>query len=389
MNELEKLIAQRNKAIANMRTMLDSGLNTPEDEATYERYEKEEQNLSKNISRAEKLAETEKVMAEVRETPTVATQTQREVPTEEKDAEYKRGFESMLRSGIHDLDAQTRAVLNTGVAAEGGYLVPEVYVTTVINKLLERSVMRQNSTVVRTTSTTNIPLGDGRPTFSIIAENGAYPDTDASFAQKVLNAYKLGGTIKVSDELLMDSFTNIETYLTGLITEGIADAEETYFTTGTGTGQSEGIITGSALGKTTVAIAAVTTDEVLDFIYSVNAVYRVNGKLMMNSQTELALRKLKDTNGQYLWQPSLLVGAPNVFDGKPIIINEKMPSIGTGNKFMGFGDMSYYQIADRGGIEIKRLGELYAANGQVGYRTNKRFDAKLLISETYKHMANA
>lgn len=295
----------------------------------------------------------------------------------------------MLRTPIAELEPSVRAVLNTGTGSEGGYLVPEDYLTTVINKLLDMNVIRQNATVIRTASTTNIPLGDGRPSFAIIAENGAYPDTDASFGQVVLGAFKIGGTIKASDELIQDAFINLEEYLTNLIVEGINDAEEGYFTTGTGTGQPQGIITASALGKTTAAIAAVTADEVLDLIYSVKAVYRMNSKLMMNSTIELALLKLKDTTGQYLWQPAVAAGTPNTFNNYPILINEKMVGLGTGNKFMGFGDLRYFTIGDRGGIEIKRLNELYAANGQVGWRVSKRVDSRLTQSETFKHMINA
>ncbi|MCP4320349.1 MAG: phage major capsid protein, partial [Alteromonadales bacterium] len=131
------------------------------------------------------------------------------------------------------------------------------------------------------------------------------------------------------------------------------------------------------------------TDEVLEFIASVKAGYRKNGKLMMNSQTELALRKIKDSNGQYLWEKSLQIGGPSSFDGKSILINESMPDLGAGKRFMGFGDMSYYTIADRGNMGILRMGEKYADFGQVGFRIDKRVDAKLTLPEAYKYMKNA
>ena len=389
MNELEKLIAQRNKAIANMRTLMDTGIETEEDEATFERYEAEEVKLSKNIARAEKLAETEQAMAVVRETPTVTTPKNGVVVVGEEEFRLTDAFATYLRDPAVNVDSKTRAVLNTLVNAEGGYLVPEVFMTNIIDKLLEVSVMRQNSTVIRTLSTTNIPLGAGRPTFAIIAENGTYPQTDASFGQAVLGAYKIGGIIKASDELIQDAFTNIEAYITKLSVEGIEDAEEAYFTTGTGTAQAQGIVTGSDLGHTTVAVAAVTFDEVKTFLYSVKAPYRKNGKIMMNSQTELALSLIKDTTGQYLWRESIEAGKPNTILGYPVIINEKIDDLGTGNKFMIFGDINYYQIADRGQMAIKRLDELYSADGQVGYRVDKRSDAKLLVTEAVKHMANA
>jgi len=390
MPKLEELQEKKVQIVAGMRSALDNeGAGSEE---TYQRLENDLDNIEKSIQREIKLSKVEEAFKEVREVPQVETpKTNNERKEVDSQKRYVDAFENMLRSNpnTNPMTSETRAVLNTGVGAEGGFLVPETYLTTVIDKLLEMNVMRQNSTVIRTMSTTNIPLGDSRPTFTEILENGAYPETDASFGQKVLGAKKLGGIIKASDELIADAFINLQTYLSGLISEGIAEVEENRFTVGNGTTQGEGIITGAALGKTTVAVAAVTLDEVIDLIYSVKAVYRKNGKLMMNSSTEKVIRKVKDTQGQYLWQPSLQIGVPNTFDGYPIIINEQMPSIGTGNKFMGFGDMKYFQIADRGGMEMKVLPELYAVNGQIGWRVSKRYDSKLLQSETYKYMANA
>lgn len=360
------------------------------DEVAYGRMESDLSSIEKEIERETRLSNYEKALNEVRDTPAVETpKTNEQRDNQDKAKRYSDAFEQLLRMPIANLNSEIRAVLNTGVGSEGGYLVPETYVTTVINKLLDTSVMRGISNVIRTSSTTNIPLGVGRPTFALIAENGSYGTTDASFAQKVLGAYKLGGTILASDEIIQDSFIDLQSYLTNLIVEGIADQEETYFTTGTGSSQPTGILVGGELGKTTAGASAVTLDEVLDLIYSLKAGYRMNAKLMMNSATELVIRKLKDSSGQYLWQPSIQAGMPNLFDGKQIVINEKMPSIGTGNKFMAFGDFKYFTIADRAGIEIKRLDELYAGSGQVGWRTSKRFDSKVIQSEAIKFMANA
>ncbi len=386
---LRELLLERERIVATMRTLLDAGIETAEDEATYARYEADEKANELNIKRAEKLEETEKQLRKIEDVPTISTP--KENPKEETD-EQKRlaAFESMLRvrSG-HQISEQVRATLNTTTDGEGGYTVPESYYTSVIEKLGDLSVMRQNSDVIRTTSLTKIPLGGDDPEFAIIAENGDYAVKDLSFTQLSLDAYKQGGIIKVSDELISDSFLNIQDYITKKMVRGIENKEEEYFTTGTGSSQPTGIITGSSLGKTTTGTSAVTTDEVLAFIASVKAGYRKNGKLMMNSQTELALRKIKDSNGQYLWEKSLQIGGPASFDGKPILINESMPDLGTGKKFMGFGDMSYYTIADRGNMGILRMGELYAGKGQVGYRIDKRVDAKLTLSEAYKHMKNA
>ncbi len=385
MDKLLKLRDRKALLIKQMRVLNDA---EKFDKETYTAHEEEVRTLDADIVRETNLMKMEEDSKRVDDVPVVATPSAKVVVNDEE-FRLTEAFATYLRDPAVNVDNKTRAVLNTLVNAEGGYLVPEVFMTNIIDKLLEVSVMRQNSTVIRTMSTTNIPLGDGRPTFAIIAENGTYPQTDASFGQAILKSFKVGGIIKASDELIRDAFTNIEAYITKLSVEGLSDAEEAYFTTGTGIGQPQGIITGSDLGFTTVAIAAVTFDEVKKFIYSVKAPYRKNGKLLMNSQTELALSLIKDTTGQYLWRESIETGKPNTILGYPVIINEKMPDLGTGNKFMGFGDMSYYEIADRGMMAIKRLDELYAADGQVGYRVDKNSDAKLLVSEAFKHMANA
>jgi len=384
---LKKLQERKLKLVHDMRKLNDGD---SFDQGQWDKMEQELNDVEAQISRQLKLDGLDKALNEVRDEPEVEKpQSREEVKQDDQKKRYQDAFEQMLRMPMSALTNEVRAVLNTATGSEGGYLVPQEYLTTVINKLLNASVMRQNANVISTMSTTNIPLGDGRPSFALIAENGAFGDTDASFGQKVLGAYKIGGTIKASDELIQDSFIDLQAYLTNLIVEGIADAEEGYFTTGTGSSQPTGILTGGTLGKTTASATAVTLDEVLDLKYALKAPYRMNAKFVMNSSSELAIRKLKDSNGQYLWQPSLQVGAPNTFDGKEVLINEKMPSIGTGNKFMAFGDLGYLTIADRGGIEIKRLEELYAANGQIGWRTAKRFDSKVTQAEAIQYMANA
>jgi len=387
MSKLNDLQERKLKLVHDMRSVNDAETFSQE---KWDRIEAELGDVESSITRALKMSQLEDAMSVIRDTPAIENPTTRfENDAVEKAKRYSDAFEKFMRMPLANMDAQTRAILNTGTGSEGGYTVPTAYLTTVIKKLLDASVMRQMANVISTSSTTNIPLGDGRPSFALIAENGTFGATDTSFAQKVLGAYKLGGIIKASDELLQDSFLDIQSYLTTLIVEGIADTEETYFTTGTGSSQPTGILVGGSLGKTTTSATAVTLDEVLDLEYSLKAPYRANASFVMNSATELAIRKLKNTAGDYLWQPSLQVGAPNIFDGKPIRINEKMPSIGTGNKFIAFGDFKYFTIGDRAGIEIKRLDELYSGTGQVGWRVGKRFDSLVTQAEAIKYMANA
>ena len=96
------------------------------------------------------------------------------------------------------------------------------------------------------------------------------------------------------------------------------------------------------------------------------------------------IRKLKDTTGQYLWQPSLVAGTPDTILGRPVKTSAFMPTAAAGAKTIAFGDFKYYWIADRQGRTFKKLSELYAANGQVGFMGTQRVDGKLILPEAIK-----
>jgi HK97 family phage major capsid protein len=135
---------------------------------------------------------------------------------------------------------------------------------------------------------------------------------------------------------------------------------------------------------TTAAAAAFTADEIFDLFYSLKAPYRRKAVFIMNDASVKALRKLKDTNGQYLWQPSLTAGTPDTLLNRPVYTSAYMPAIEAQAKSVLFGDLSYYWVADRQGRSFKRLGELYAPTGQVGFLGTQRVDGKLVLPEAVK-----
>ena len=164
-------------------------------------------------------------------------------------------------------------------------------------------------------------------------------------------------------------------------------AEEEAFLTGDGTGKPTGLLhtTGSVqIGVTTAGATAITADELIDLIYSLKSPYRRNAVLIMNDSTIKAIRKLKDSQGQYLWQPSLVAGTPDTILSKRVVTSEYMPEVAAGAKSVVFGDLSYYWIADRQGRTFKRLNELFAATGQVGFLASQRLDGKLTLPEAIK-----
>ncbi|MBQ9401256.1 MAG: phage major capsid protein, partial [Clostridia bacterium] len=177
----------------------------------------------------------------------------------------------------------------------------------------------------------------------------------------------------------------------------IGAAEEEAFFTGNGTGKPLGILAnqvegkdvGAQVGVTAAAADKITMDEVIDLFYSLRAPYRRNAVFIMNDSTVKALRKLKDGQGQYLWQPSVTAGTPDTILNRPVYTSGFMPTIATGNKTILFGDMGYYWVADREGRSFKRLNELYAPTGQVGFLASQRVDGKLILPEAVKVLKQA
>lgn len=312
-----------------------------------------------------------------------------DVPVKETNKDdYKAAFDKYVATGsLSDI----KAAMTVGVAADGGYIVPTEYHDMIIAKLNTIGRTRGISNVIRTAATTNFAVEGDAPTFAWVTEGGAYGETKSTFGQKTLNAFKLGGIIKVSEELLQDNFINFDAYMSGQIAKGIDKAESTAFAVGTGSGQPEGYATNAATGtnSTTAATAAVTADELIDIYYDLKEEYRANASWRMTDMTEKAIRKLKNSNGDYIYSPAMSDGERPTLLGRPIVIDPDMAEIGAGNKFVIIGDFANYQIADRGEMSIQRLDELYAGNGLIGFKVSKRVDGKPMLAEAFNAGKNA
>ena len=190
-----------------------------------------------------------------------------------------------------------------------------------------------------------------------------------------------------SEELLNDSVFDLESYIAREFARRIGNKEEEAFFTGNGSGRPLGVLAdkgGAEVGVTAASATAITADELLDLFYSLNAPYRKKAVWILNDSTIKAIRKLKDNNGQYLWQPGLIANAPDTLLGRPVRTSAYMPAMAAGAKTIAFGDFSYYWVADRQGRSFKRLNELYAATGQVGFLGSQRVDGKLILPEAIK-----
>lgn len=218
-------------------------------------------------------------------------------------------------------------------------------------------------------------------------EESALQESDDTFTQVSLSAYKLGTMLKVSDELLHDSYFDLDAYVAGEFARRIGAAEEESFLVGNGISNPTGLLNstgGASTGVTAASSTAITIDEVIDLYHSLKTAYRKNATFVVNDAIIKTIRKLKDGQGQYLWQPSVTAGTPDTILNRPVLTSQYMPTAGVGEKTILFGDFHYYWIADRQGRTFKRLNELYAANGQVGFLASQRLDGKLILPEAVK-----
>ena len=395
-----ELREKRAKAWEAAKAFLDShrkenGVLSAEDDAAYTKMEQEITDLGKEITRLERQEALDAELNRPVNKPLTgkpggkAEADGAEDKTGRASDDYRKNFWNAMRSKA-PMPAVTNA-LQIGTDSEGGYLVPDEYERTLVEALEEENIFRQMAKVIKTSSgDRKIPVVASKGTASWIDEEGAFPESDDSFGQVSIGAYKLGTMIKVSEELLNDSVFDLQSYISREFARRIGAKEEEAFFTGDGKGKPLGVLAatgGAETGVTAASATAVTADELMDLYYSLKSPYRRKSVWVLNDSTIKAIRKLKDNNGQYLWQPSLAAGTPDMILGRPIKTSAYMPAMAAGAKTIAFGDFSYYWIADRQGRSFKRLNELFAATGQVGFLATQRVDGKLILAEAVKVLA--
>lgn len=317
-NELrEKRNRAWNAAKAFVETKRDKdGLLSEEDAATYAQMEKKVQDYGAEIERMEAMAAMEAQLSKPTSAPIIekplngkTTEDKRPKSFRATDA-YRSGMLNALRTNFR----QISNVLQEGIDANGGYLVPDEYDSCLIQVLNEENVMRSLGTAITTSGEHKINIAATKPAAAWIEEGGALTFGDATFDQIILDAHKLHVAVKVTEELLYDNAFNLENYILEQFGKALANAEEDAFINGTGTGQPLGILAetgGAQVGVTTKSSGKVTADEIIDLVYSLKRPYRKNAVFLANDACVAELRKLKDSTGQYLWQPSLQAGEPD------------------------------------------------------------------------------
>lgn len=391
---LNEMLEKRKNLLNTMDGFLDTHKNSngalsAEDDATYSKMEKEFDELTASITRAQRRANMEMEMNKPVNAPITAkpmVMTEQEENTGRSSNAYKKNFWNAMRR--KQMTPEMSNALQIGTDSEGGYLVPDEYETTLVEALEEENIFRKLAHVISTSSgDRKIPVVASKGSASWVDEEGTIPDSDDAFSQVSIGAYKLGTLIKVSNELLNDNVFNLESYISKEFARRIGAKEEDAFFNGNGTGKPVGIFNatgGAEVGVTAASATAITADEIIDLFYSLKAPYRKKAVWILNDATIKTIRKLKDNNGNYLWQPSLTAGTPDTILGRPVYTSSYVPTIAAGAKTIAFGDFSYYWIADRAGRNFKKLSELYAANDQTGFVATQRVDGKLILPEAIK-----
>lgn len=308
------------------------------------------------------------------------------------DAEYSAAFNANLRSG------EINAALNKGAAEDGGYLVPTEWDRTLEKRLLILSPMRSLAKVQTTSkpSFTRLFTEHGMSS-GWVGETDARPETTTGkFKPFTYNTGEIYVNPSATQQMLDDSEINLESWLLGEIDNEIALQEGKAFLTGDGVNKPTGLLTyieGNAnaskhpYGAIKVVKSGnaneITADALIDLVYALPAAYASNAGFVMNRNTLATLRKLKDGQGNYLWQPSLVAGQPSTLLGYKVTELVDMPDVAANTTPVLFGDLAQgYMVLDRVGVRVLR--DPYTNKPFVSFYTTKRVGGGLLNPDTMK-----
>lgn len=356
-----------------------NGVLSAEDTEAYNKMEKEIEDLTTAIDRQTRAERREAELSKPVNSPITGKpfmSGKEKEKTGRASDEYRDAMISAMRTNFRNVSN----VLQEGVDADGGYLVPEEYDHRLIDVLDDENIMRGLATTITTAGQHKINIAATKPAAAWIEEGGALTFGDATFDQIYLDAYKLHVAIKVTEELLYDNTFGLENYIITQFGKALANAEEDAFLNGDGKGKPTGIFDKTKGGQIAGTLtAAIKSDDLIDLVYGLKRPYRKSASFIMNDSTLASLRKLKDNNGAYIWQPSYKEGEPDRVLGYTVHTSSFAPT-----NAIAFGDYSYYNIGDRGSRSFGELRELFAGNGMIGFLAKERVDGKLVLPEAVK-----
>lgn len=416
MKELKKLIEERASLLEDIKKISEQASTEKRDLTTEEntRFDKLSDDIiskEKEIARMKKIAEFESEPANPPE------QRDEKITPEERSERENKIFRKVLLQGDKNLNDEDRkefneflnpekrttnsgqTVASPGTGTAGGILVPTTLVTELTKALKQYGGARQLARIV-TTSTGNpmdFPtMDDTSNAGELIAEQTQVAAQLLTFGKVTLNAYKFSSKlITMSREFIQDEAVDIVGMIADICGERIGRAENPYHTTGTGTSQPKGFITGGSNSGASAASTAVTRGAIIDLIHSVDPAYRESGKcfLTFNDSTLKAIMKLTigTADDTPLWNPGLAAwgmanGVPPTIQGYRYVINQDMASIGSATKSMAFGDFSRFLIRDVVGFRLVQLNERYAEFDQVAFIMFHRTDSNVLTTGAIKYL---
>lgn len=294
--------------------------------------------------------------------------------------DYDRHFWNAMRGAKESVSS-----LESGRnSVTGAYAFPNSAHNNYMTALAQQSLFRQIGTSIEAyNSGYRIYTHDCEDVAAWVPENGAFSITDATddFNRYPVEKWKLGVLVKLDEDFVHDASFNIESYLTQRLAKNFGKAEDSAFISGTGVEMPTGILNGTGGAEVGRSTASITYDDVISLYFSVDPDYRKNGVWLMNDESALVLRTLKDTAGNYLWRSS-----DDTILGKRVIMNSAMPSAAIGSKPIAFGDFSYYWVIVRSPISVNPLYEKFTLNSQIGYLAYEFLDGKLIRPDAIKVM---
>jgi HK97 family phage major capsid protein len=413
MNErLKKLLEARARTWEQMKDIRnradENGLIRAEDEEAWNRANADLDKFGNQIEEEERSLNLDKIDRSRLATPPAEQPEER--GGDDAGKKYESAFWSMIRGlGLGDLDAEERKVLTraamdakelralgVGTGSAGGYTVPPAFRDKLVETMKTFGGMLNVAEIINTDSGANLQwptLDDTANVGAILAENTQVTQQDVALGTANLDSYMYTSKlVLVSLQLLQDSAVDVEGLLARKLGERIGRILNQHFTTGTGTSQPDGIVTGATIGKTgtTGQTTSVIYDDLVDLIDSIDPAYQANARFMLSQGSRKAIRKLKDTQGRPLWEPSLQVGVPDTILGYGAILNQDMPAMAANAKSILFGDFrEAYVIRLVTGVNLVQFNERYMDFLQKGFLSFQRADGTLQNAAAVRAYANS
>lgn len=417
MRSTQQLRDKRANLWENMKEILDGAetdggrLLTVEEATKYDNMEAELDSLEKDIVRTEK--------AEAREASYSAVDRRGAVPPsemlEDRDeavAIYDKAFELFIVNGMGDLDNEQRRALRSGfhptdtkeikaadgigTGSAGGYLVPQGFRQEIIEKQKAYGSVQSVATVLNTDTGATLPWPTNDDTANVgalLAENTQATEQDFTLGTAQLGAYKYTSKlVRVSIEFLQDvDWLDAEGWIQRKFAERLGRIHNQHFTTGTGSAQPQGIVTGAVNGKTAASTTVFTADELIDLQHSIDPAYRnERSKFMLSDAALVIARKLKDSQNRYLFEARTTGDTPSLIAGAEYVVNPDMAVPATGVKSVLYGDFQAgYVVRLVKAFEVIRLEERFADFGQVAFIGFDRADGLVQDNSAYKALTQA